>query len=325
MKKLIAISLSLVFLIGATGVASAQTTNTTSATDQIKTLLQQVKNLQEQIAVLNKQKGQLTSELQTTLKLTRSLTLGMSGEEVKILQGILAVDTEVYPEGLTTGFFGALTEKAVKRFQKKYDIEQMGNVGPKTLKKLNEWSKEHGKKSDDDDDDNDDDDYKKMNRATSTATTTSALSSFKVTICHKEEKKSGGNTITIGLPALGAHLKHGDRVGACNSVVTPPSTSTTTDTVAPSISSVATSMIKATTTTISWNTNEMATSTLWYSTTTPIDMNTALKLGNTTLKTTHSYDLTGLSATTTYYYLIRVSDASFNTTTSSQYSFTTIE
>jgi hypothetical protein len=31
----------------------------------------------------------------------------------------------------------------------------------------------------------------------------------KVTICHK------GKTITVGAPAVKAHVRHGDRVGAC--------------------------------------------------------------------------------------------------------------
>lgn len=32
----------------------------------------------------------------------------------------------------------------------------------------------------------------------------------KVTICHK------GNTITVALPAVDAHLRHGDTLGACS-------------------------------------------------------------------------------------------------------------
>lgn len=37
----------------------------------------------------------------------------------------------------------------------------------------------------------------------------------KVTICHKPGKKNGGNTLTIGRPALPAHLAHGDYTGPC--------------------------------------------------------------------------------------------------------------
>lgn len=38
----------------------------------------------------------------------------------------------------------------------------------------------------------------------------------KVTICHKPQKKKGGNTITISRSALPAHLAHGDYIGACS-------------------------------------------------------------------------------------------------------------
>jgi len=37
----------------------------------------------------------------------------------------------------------------------------------------------------------------------------------KVTVCHKPGKKKGGHTLTVGRPALGAHLGHGDYAGAC--------------------------------------------------------------------------------------------------------------
>ncbi len=72
------------------------------------------------------------TDLQTTLH------FGDKGDLVKILQALLASDPTVFPEGTITGNFGPLTQKAVKRFQKKNGIIQVGNVGPRTLQKLNE-------------------------------------------------------------------------------------------------------------------------------------------------------------------------------------------
>lgn len=72
------------------------------------------------------------------LKLEALLRTGSSGEEVKLLQKILASDPTLYPEGLVTGFFGSLTEAAVKRLQAKFKIEQVGAVGPETLARINE-------------------------------------------------------------------------------------------------------------------------------------------------------------------------------------------
>ncbi len=78
-------------------------------------------------------------------EILRSLTVGSSGEEVKILQEFLLKEG-VYPQGLITGFFGELTKQAVIRFQEKYAEEILtpvgetkgtGFVGPATLKKIN--------------------------------------------------------------------------------------------------------------------------------------------------------------------------------------------
>ncbi|PIW91858.1 MAG: hypothetical protein COZ89_02970, partial [Candidatus Nealsonbacteria bacterium CG_4_8_14_3_um_filter_37_23] len=66
----------------------------------------------------------------------------MREDEVKTLQEFLktppAGGPDIYPEGLVTGYFGSLTEKAVKKFQEKNGIEPIGTVGPKTRAKINE-------------------------------------------------------------------------------------------------------------------------------------------------------------------------------------------
>src|SRR4051812_21434009 len=67
----------------------------------------------------------------------RYLSKGMNGEDVAALQSALSEDKDVYPEGLVSGFFGPMTEKAVKKFQKKYHISVVGAVGPITMARLN--------------------------------------------------------------------------------------------------------------------------------------------------------------------------------------------
>ena len=59
----------------------------------------------------------------SSLELTRSLSLGMRGEDVKALQQFLAKDSKYIPEGLTTGYFGSKTQTAVKKWQQKYGIK----------------------------------------------------------------------------------------------------------------------------------------------------------------------------------------------------------
>ena len=70
--------------------------------------------------------------------LTRELSLGATGDDVTQLQAFLAADPSLYPEGKVTGYYGSLTVAAVRRFQAKYGISQVGRVGPQTLAKLNE-------------------------------------------------------------------------------------------------------------------------------------------------------------------------------------------
>jgi|GEM_PF-4713653 len=89
----------------------------------------------------------------TTTRITSSgfcfknyLKLGTKSKDVTELQKVLALDKDVYPEGTVSGYFGKLTEKAVKQFQTKYYSEIMepakiiyvtGIVGQLTMKKLN--------------------------------------------------------------------------------------------------------------------------------------------------------------------------------------------
>ncbi|MFY9493395.1 MAG: peptidoglycan-binding protein [Minisyncoccia bacterium] len=69
---------------------------------------------------------------------TRSLSLGSRGDDVRKLQEFLARDREIYPEGLATGFYGPRTVEAVKRWQRKHNVEAVGTVGPKTIAKFRE-------------------------------------------------------------------------------------------------------------------------------------------------------------------------------------------
>jgi len=71
------------------------------------------------------------------VQITYALAKGMQNAQVTRLQEILAKDKTIYPEGLVTGYFGPATERAVKAFQKKNSLEQIGYTGPKTRALLN--------------------------------------------------------------------------------------------------------------------------------------------------------------------------------------------
>src|SRR3989338_6853495 len=97
LNKVVASAIGLA-LLGSAIPAFAETSTTTNAAlvNQISSLLQQINTLQAQIVELNKKRGDLTSSLAQTLNLARSLSLGMSGGDVTLLQQILAADPEVY-------------------------------------------------------------------------------------------------------------------------------------------------------------------------------------------------------------------------------------
>jgi len=137
--------------------ATKAVSGTSSAQELITSLQEQIAKLNAQIAEMNVQLQALrqvqsqiketTQEVKGTLQILKHLKLGMTSEEIKQLQELLSTDPEIYPEGFITGYFGKLTEKAVKKFQKRICLEEVGEVGPKTLSKINELLTEGAGKS----------------------------------------------------------------------------------------------------------------------------------------------------------------------------------
>ena len=66
-------------------------------------------------------------------RITGNLYLGMRGGEVVVLQKFLQKNGWGIPDdGPVTGFFGKVTENALKKFQEASGLEQTGTTGPKT-------------------------------------------------------------------------------------------------------------------------------------------------------------------------------------------------
>jgi peptidoglycan hydrolase-like protein with peptidoglycan-binding domain len=78
--------------------------------------------------------------------LSTQMGIGARGADVTTLQTYLAANSDLYPEGLITGYFGVLTQAAVQRFQAAQGIVSSGTpattgygrVGPTTLARLNQ-------------------------------------------------------------------------------------------------------------------------------------------------------------------------------------------
>jgi len=65
------------------------------------------------------------------------LSVGAQGSAVSALQAFLSTESLTYPPAITSGYFGALTQKAVTNFQIGYNIPATGTVGPLTLAAMN--------------------------------------------------------------------------------------------------------------------------------------------------------------------------------------------
>lgn len=100
-----------------------------------------------------------------------------------------------------------------------------------------------------------------------------------------------------------------------------------TDTIAPTITNIQTSGISTSTATVSWNTNESSTAKIYYAAAGPVDINntSTASQSNDTLTTGHSFNLTGLNASTTYFFVAEAKDAADNIATSTETSFITAE
>ena len=95
------------------------------------------------------------------------------------------------------------------------------------------------------------------------------------------------------------------------------------DTTAPTISGVTSSSITQTGAMISWTTNEAANSQIAYGTTSGSYTSLWPASADPTMLTAHNFQLSGLTAGTTYYYVVKSADAAGNLATSTQSSFTT--
>ena len=132
-------SVSLVGLFALLASAPFFFTHAEEEEDALESLRARITELEAEVtqlkADLAKAKGDVES-VQAELNLTRDLFVGMEGDDVRRLQEWLAQFKDIYPEGMVTGYYGPLTERAVKRLQEKHGLEQVGSVGLQTREKI---------------------------------------------------------------------------------------------------------------------------------------------------------------------------------------------
>jgi len=293
--------------------AQAQENQQQTASD----LLTQISLLRERLANLQSQQVAVKQDLQAAVQISRTLTVGMSGDDVTELQKLLASDSAIYPEALVTGYYGPLTVSAVKRFQGRFGIDQVGVVGPVTRVTVNQLFKNRDK------DTSDSDSVFKTISVTGKNLSDVDSSEFAtgtvgVLVCHMPPgNKDAKHTIAVGGSAIQAHLNHGDTLGTCDN---------DSDIISPKIISVRIS-VASTSATIAWETDELSNSTVWYSTQSDFainDSDTQKEMeSENSFVMSHSVELEGLTAGTKYYFVISSKDKFGNETRSSESSFTT--
>ncbi len=312
-KALISFSAGLA-LLAATALPASAATLTASQVQSVISLLQAFGVASSTIATVQQTlTGAPTStENISTTGLSSStigfLHMGDTGDNVKLLQTILAADPSVYPEGVISGFFGSLTKKALERYQRKHGLAQVGFIGPMTLRDLNSDLDENPIATENSD-----------QNASSTENVGEGAHIFCAIVPpghliapgwlrHHGEDRPLVPTCQTLPPGIAAQLG--------GTTTTPPTSSTT----APVISDISVNGITSSTATIGWATDENSTSEVDYGTTTSYGSTTA----DTALTTNHSAALSGLSASTLYHFRITSTDASGNVATSSDQTFTTL-
>ncbi len=137
-----------------------------------------------------------------------------------------------------------------------------------------------------------------------------------------------GNLAVTCNPASGSNFAVGTSTVTCTAVDSSNNHATTTfsvivspKTAAPVISSAATT-VASTTTTFTWMTNEPTNSKVYYGTTTPLNLGTALFLSNSSFVNSHSISFTPLATSTQYYFVIQSAASDGRVATTSQMSFT---
>lgn len=95
------------------------------------------------------------------------------------------------------------------------------------------------------------------------------------------------------------------------------------DVIPPVISVITVVNVTRTGAEIRWITNEPATSKVFFSATSPVNLTTSASVNNPSLVINHSLHLGGLTAGTTFHFVIESKDASNNTSISAQQSFAT--
>lgn len=147
----------------------------------------------------------------------------------------------------------------------------------------------------------------------------------KIEICHiPPGDTENAHTITVNTSAARAHLAHGDTLGPCDEKDDGDGETENPDIDAPIISDVTITETTATSVLISWLTDEDSDSQVKHSSESLSSSTAITTTSNTATTTNHQIELTGLLASTTYYFKVVSTDNGGNVADSDEQEFTTL-
>ena len=305
-KKFLAVLVVLVSILVLPLISFAEITTTVSPLTTPAPTAEQIANLNRlyaEIVMLQTKINELKAQalgLQAELRLTKRLYLGSKDNEVKTLQRLLSTDNKIYPEGLITGYYGPLTERAVRKMQKKAGLAETGILNEHTIARINELLRDGAGQSG------------KIPpgllrapgiwKKLGLASTTTCRSYDNDGDCEDEDDDNDDD---------GDDDDGNDNNG-------------NKDRTAPIVTSKTVTNVATSSAMINWITNEMTTGKVHYARTTPVvGQGGGFVEYDNTLGTNNSVTLDGLTASTTYYYYIKAKDSAGNSVVTPDANFTT--
>lgn len=126
----------LVLFLAYPALVFGQTSQNQDAASLLNQIMAQVNDLKVQLADLRTQVQILSAKVEALSFDFGQIKKGETGETVRRLQYSLRQHPSIYPEGLVTGYYGDLTEKAVKKFQVQNGLNPSGVLDKLTAYRL---------------------------------------------------------------------------------------------------------------------------------------------------------------------------------------------
>lgn len=297
--------------------ADTTTTNEDTASSSPLTLTQALQDLQNQQRVLESEVSSLRQQLKITdtkADSVKIMKLGDSGTEVQKLQEMLQQIPEIYPadvdfSSLVSGYYGTLTESAVKNFQDSAGLDATGIADEETKSKLYEQVLGQATEN---------------NNSLALVNLTS-ISEIK-NLANLQDQFTQLSSTVSSTQAIQADLQNqitqvASDLSSLQTTVAgissapaptsaPASTTSSPTTTALLISNIQISGITKNSATITWTTNNSSTSEIDYSqnSSLPATSQTVI-VGNTTMTTNHRLNTQSLNPGTKYYYRVISKDA----------------